>query len=108
MFEDSEAIRDEKKQAKDAKELDAERADVMRDDEIEGMSKRKRKHDSFKELMELLKARNRFTKSVELRKVANKEKRLALEKERLPLERQGSMAFIDVLKGFTTRLPQLK
>ncbi|GMF19321.1 unnamed protein product [Phytophthora fragariaefolia] len=96
MFEDSEAIRDEKKQTKATREQNA--ADVMRDEVMKGMSKRKSKHDSFKELIKYVKERDNVTRSVELRKVANEEKRLALEKERLALERQERMVLLRCIK----------
>ncbi|GMF51420.1 unnamed protein product [Phytophthora fragariaefolia] len=72
-------------QTRKTKEQDAERADAMRNEVMKGMSKRKSKHDSFKELIEHAKERDNVTRSVELRKVSNREKGLALDPERLAL-----------------------
>ncbi|KAE8912368.1 hypothetical protein PF005_g15877 [Phytophthora fragariae] len=66
VFENSEFIRDEKKQANETKEQDAKRADTMRDDTMEGMGKKKSKHNSFKELLGHAKERVEFARPVEL------------------------------------------
>ncbi|KAE9263684.1 hypothetical protein PR003_g33069 [Phytophthora rubi] len=106
LSEDAEALRDEKKQEKEAKQQDNERADAMREEAMNGMGKRKNKYDSFTELMTHVKERDEFSRALDLRKVANEEKRLALERDRLSLEKEERMAFIDVLRAFTSRLPQ--
>ncbi|KAE8912757.1 hypothetical protein PF011_g30831 [Phytophthora fragariae] len=79
LSEDAEALRDEKKQEKEAKQQDNERADAMREEAMNGMGKRKNKYDSFTELMTHVKERDEFSRALDLRKVANEEKRLALE-----------------------------
>ncbi|KAE9061150.1 hypothetical protein PF006_g31480, partial [Phytophthora fragariae] len=106
LSEDAEALRDEKKQEKEAKQQDNERADAMREEAMNGMGKRKNKYDSFTELMTHVKERDEFSRALDLRKVANEEKRLAVERDRLSLEKEERMAFIDVLRAFTSRLPQ--
>eukprot|EP00644_Phytophthora_capsici_P008821 jgi/Phyca11/14089/fgenesh1_pg.PHYCAscaffold_6_\ len=48
LFEDAETVEEEKKQAKEAKQRDDERADAMRDEAMTGMKGKTSKHDKFK------------------------------------------------------------
>ncbi|OWY91120.1 hypothetical protein PHMEG_00040434, partial [Phytophthora megakarya] len=92
LHEDAENVRDEKKRYKEAKVLEEERANVMRDEV--GVEQKKSKYDSFTELMVHVKERDEFAGAVEMRKVASEESRLALECERLGLEKEERVAFL--------------
>ncbi|KAI9990143.1 hypothetical protein PInf_020569 [Phytophthora infestans] len=106
LFDDAETVEEEKKQAKEAKQRDDERADAMRDEAMTGMKGRTSKHDKFAELMAHVEERDEFARTVELKKVANEENRIALERERLALEKEERMAFIEAMLAMAARIPQ--
>ncbi|KAF4037447.1 hypothetical protein GN244_ATG10490 [Phytophthora infestans] len=68
LFDDAETVEEEKKQAKEAKQRDDERADAMRDEAMTGMKGRTSKHDKFAELMAHVEERDEFARTVELKK----------------------------------------
>ncbi|KAE9216098.1 hypothetical protein PF005_g9210, partial [Phytophthora fragariae] len=79
---------------KESKERDNERADGMRDEAMKGMKKRKTKGDILPALIEHVRERDEFNREIAIRTVANEENRLALERERLELEKKERAAFI--------------
>ncbi|KAE9146682.1 hypothetical protein PF006_g8579 [Phytophthora fragariae] len=89
---------------KESKERDNERADGMRDEAMKGMKKRKTKGDILPALIEHVRERDEFNREIAIRTVANEENRLALERERLELEKKERAAFIQLFGSLTTKL----
>ncbi|KAE9159030.1 hypothetical protein PF004_g31684, partial [Phytophthora fragariae] len=59
--------------------------------------KRKTKGDILPALIERVRERDEFNREIAIRTVANEENRLALERERLELEKKERAAFIQLL-----------
>ncbi|KAE8981826.1 hypothetical protein PF006_g22649 [Phytophthora fragariae] len=107
LCEEEEAHQEEKKQLRDKRNEDDERAETMRDEAMVGMKKRKVRHDVLPDLIAHVKARDEANRSLEERKVVNEEARLVIDRARLEQDREERKALIDLLHCITVKvLPQ--
>ncbi|KAE8909082.1 hypothetical protein PF003_g7205 [Phytophthora fragariae] len=104
LREEEEAHQKEKKQLRDRRKEDDERAETMRDKAMVGMKKRKVRHDVLPDLIAHVKARDEANRSLEERKVVNEKARLVIDRARLEQDREEMKTLIDLLHCITVKL----